>query len=191
VWISWTLLSSHQPEKCREVSSGPLSQRMDSGMPTCLATRSHVPEREVRADSTLDKLVSTSNVRHSRVKASTMARMRMPRPVARASQAKSTAHSWLERNHGRPSLARRTNRFLLSRRTISRSSRSLFMTKVLLRRYRRVVRSPNSSWWDFSRAAPTRGGPGMRHATVLAYKKALTISSVCAYSLLQLSTVDT
>jgi len=66
----------------------------------------------------------------------------MPRPVARASQAKSTAHSWLERNHGRPSLARRTNRFLLSRRTISRSSRSLFMTKVLLRRYHRDVRSP-------------------------------------------------
>ena len=72
---------------------------------------------------TLISLLISSSVRHSRVNASTTARMRTARPVARASQAKSTAHSWFERNNRRPSCAGRTNRFLLSRLTISRSSR--------------------------------------------------------------------
>jgi hypothetical protein len=28
MWINWIFRSSHQPKKCREVSSGPLSQRI-------------------------------------------------------------------------------------------------------------------------------------------------------------------
>ena len=41
----------------------------------------------------LDKLVSVSRARHSRVNASTTARMRTPRPVASESDTKSSAHS--------------------------------------------------------------------------------------------------
>jgi hypothetical protein len=36
MWINWILRSSHQPKKCREVNSGPLAQRIDSGMPRSL-----------------------------------------------------------------------------------------------------------------------------------------------------------
>src|SRR3989454_2908232 len=49
MWISCIFRSSHQPRKCREVSSGPLSQRIDSGRPRCLLQAAgHTRTRQAR-----------------------------------------------------------------------------------------------------------------------------------------------
>jgi hypothetical protein len=48
MWISWIFRSSHQPKKCREVSSGPSHNESTSAF---RAARSLVLERESRADS--------------------------------------------------------------------------------------------------------------------------------------------
>jgi hypothetical protein len=79
---------SHQLRKCREVNSGPLSQRIDRGLPRWLITHSNT-----RVTRRLDKQLSTSMARHSRVKPSSSVSARNPRPLAKLSITKSMAHS--------------------------------------------------------------------------------------------------
>jgi len=122
MWISWIFRSSHQLRKCRLVSSGPLSQRIASGFPR----RSITPSSD-RVTRRLDKLVSTSKERFSLVKASTTAKTRMPRPVPRVSQTKSSAHSWFDRTRCE-AIARRDSR--LRFRSVGRENCSFFFRDV-------------------------------------------------------------
>src|SRR5579885_1827495 len=67
--------SMHHARKCRLVISGPLSQRIASGLP-----RSATIPSNTRVTRRLAKLVSVSSAKHSRVHASTTLNTRIARP---------------------------------------------------------------------------------------------------------------
>src|SRR6266436_680342 len=104
--------------KCRDVNSGPLSQRIASGNPRSATIRSNS-----RVTLRLAKLVSTSSAKHSRVYTSITLNTRNFRPLSAASCTKSKAHSWFAPvTIGRTNPAR-TKRFLLLRRINNPASR--------------------------------------------------------------------
>ena len=106
--------------------SGPLSQRITSGVPRWLMIHS-----STRVTRRLDNPVSTSIAGHSGVKMSTTVSMRTSRPVANPSATKSMAHSWLARlnkvpagGSHLPTLSVAAPRSLPCRRTCSSMCRS-------------------------------------------------------------------
>src|SRR5260370_459370 len=116
----------HHARKWRLLNSGPLSQRIASGF-----SRSVRIISSARVTRGLAKLVSTSRVRHSRVHSSTTLSTRIARPLAIASCAKSTAHSWfaaVTAGRGEPP---RTSRFRAFRRTASPAARYSRKTRLL------------------------------------------------------------
>jgi hypothetical protein len=83
--------------KCRLVSSGPLSLRINCGLPCSASAR-----RSTRVRRRLGKLVAVSEARHCRVKLLITPNARNRCPAAVTSLAKSRAHSWFGYRQHRP-----------------------------------------------------------------------------------------
>src|ERR1043166_1170419 len=110
--------SSAHARICREVNSGPLSQRIASGAP-----RSATIFSSSRVTRRLGNPLSASSVKHSRVYTSITLNTRNFLPLSAASCTKSNAHSWFALVTTGLEIPARRNRFLLFLRISSPASR--------------------------------------------------------------------
>src|SRR5229473_3187608 len=132
--------------KCRDVNSGPLSQRIASGTP-----RSATIFSSSRVTRRLAKLVSTSSAKHSRVYTSITLNTRNFFPLSAASCTKSKAHSWFAPVTAARATPARTKRFLLFRRISSPASRYTRYTRLWF------TCIPFASSFNCNRRYPHRG----------------------------------
>src|SRR6266436_4946621 len=152
--------------KCRDVNSGPLSQRIASGTPRSATIRSNS-----RVTRRLAKLVSTSKARHSRVYTSITLNTRNFLPLSAASCTKSKAHSWFAPVTALRTTPARTKCFLRFRRInnpASRYTRYTFLWFTCIPFACNFTCSRRYPHFGFSRAAaisPSRNASSFRRLT--------------------------